>query len=78
MTTMQTSGIKTLLGDPKKAIIKLSVPMIFAMLIQTLYNVIDAIWVSGLGSNALAAVGFTFPFFILAMGCVSFIFTSSI
>ncbi len=52
MTNMQTSGVKTLLGDPKKAIIKLSVPMIFAMLIQTLYSVIDAIWVAGLGSDA--------------------------
>ena len=68
MKTTQTTGVKTLLGDPKKAIIKLSIPMIFAMLIHTLYNVIDAIWVAGLGSDALAAVGFTFPFFILAMG----------
>jgi len=62
MTNTETLGVKTLLGDPKKAILKLSIPMIFAMLIQTLYNVIDAIWVAGLGSNALAAVGFTFPF----------------
>jgi putative MATE family efflux protein len=68
MANEETLGVKTLLGDPKKAIIKLSVPMIFAMLIQTLYNVIDAVWVAGLGSNALAAVGFTFPFYILAMG----------
>ena len=59
----ETKGIQTLLGDPKKAIIKLSLPMIAAMSIQTLYNLVDAIWVSGLGADAIAAVGFVFPFF---------------
>ncbi len=41
--------------------------MIIAMSVQTLYNLADAIWVSGLGANALSAVGFFFPFFIMAM-----------
>jgi len=63
----ETKGVKTLLGDPKKAIIKLSLPMIAAMSLQTLYNLVDAIWVSGLGADALAAVGFVFPFFFIAM-----------
>ncbi|RLG27978.1 MATE family efflux transporter, partial [Methanosarcinales archaeon] len=56
-----------LLGDPKKAIIKLSLPMIVAMSAQTVYNLVDAIWVSGLGADALAAIGFVFPFFFAAM-----------
>ena len=62
----QTKGVKALLGDPKKAILSLSWPMIVAMTVQTLYNLVDAIWVSGLGSDALAAVGFVFP--LLFMG----------
>jgi len=62
-----TEGVKTLLGDPKKAIIKLAWPMIVAMSAHTVYNLVDAIWVSGLGSEALAAVGFFFPFFFMAM-----------
>ncbi len=62
-----TEGVKTLLGNPKKAIIKLSIPMIIAMSAQTLYNLADAIWVSGLGPNSLAAVGYVFPFFFFAM-----------
>jgi putative MATE family efflux protein len=62
-----TKGVKTLLGDPKKAIIKLSIPMIIAMTVQTLYNLVDALWVSGLGPDALAAVGFVFPFFFMAL-----------
>ena len=68
MQYKKTKGVKTLLGDPKKAIIKLSLPMIAAMSVQTIYNLVDAIWVSGLGADALAAIGFVFPFFFLAMG----------
>ena len=66
-TGQQTKGVKTLLGDPKKAIIKLSIPMIAAMSAHTIYNLADAIWVSGKGPESLSAVGFTFPFLFLAM-----------
>ncbi len=67
MTKMEkeTKGVKTLLGDPKKAIIKLAIPMIIAMGVQTIYNLTDAIWVSGLGTNALSAVGFFLPFLMI-------------
>jgi len=58
--------VKTLLGDPKKAILTLSLPMIVAMVVQTLYNLVNRIWVSGLGTEAAAAVGFAFP--LLFMG----------
>lgn len=64
---IQTEGVKTLLGEPKKAIIKLALPMIAAMSVQTIYNFVDAIWVSGLGADALSAVGFFFPFFFMTM-----------
>ncbi|MDH5443440.1 MAG: MATE family efflux transporter [Hadesarchaea archaeon] len=63
----ETEGVKTLLGEPKKAIIKLAIPLIIAMSVQTLYNLVDAIWVSGLGADALAAIGFVFPFFFMAV-----------
>ena len=64
-----TSGVKTLLGDPKKAILKLSGPMIIGMLVQSLYNIADGIWVAGLGSDALAAIGLFYPVF---MGIIAF------
>ena len=63
----ETKGVKILLGEPKKAIIKLAIPMIVAMSATTIYNLVDAIWVSGLGPDALAAVGFFFPFLFVAM-----------
>jgi len=64
---IQTKGVKTLLGDPKKAIIKLAIPMVIAMSVQTIYNFSDAFWVSLLGKNPLAAVGFVLPFFMMAI-----------
>ena len=56
------------MGDPKKAIIKLSGPMIAAMFLMSTYNIVNAIWVAGLGSDALAAVGFVTPLFMILMG----------
>ena len=47
----QTKGVETLLGEPKKAIIKLSIPMIIAMSAHTIYNLVDALWVSGFGQE---------------------------
>lgn len=67
----QTEGTKILLADPKTAILRLSLPMMIAMTLMTLYNVVDAFWVSGLGADALAAVGFSFPLFIITIGLAS-------
>jgi len=76
----KTKGVETLLGEPKKAIIKLAVPMIIAMSATTIYNLVDALWVSGfgqdfftskggieVGTGALAAVGYVWPFFMMMM-----------
>jgi len=57
-------NIEILLGEPKRAIIKLSIPMMIGMSVQTIYNLADGIWVSGLGPEALAAVGLFFPVFM--------------
>ncbi|HRW81828.1 MAG TPA: MATE family efflux transporter [Methanothrix sp.] len=64
----RTKGVETLLGDPKSAILRLSAPMILSMLLFSLYNVVDAFWVAGLGSDALAAIGFVFPFYFVVLG----------
>ena len=64
----EREGIALLTGDPKKAIIKLSGPMIAAMLLMSTYNIVNAIWVAGLGSDDLAAVGFVTPLFMILIG----------
>lgn len=37
-------NVDTLLGNPKKAIIKFSIPMMIGSLIQTLYNFVDGVF----------------------------------
>ena len=63
-----TEGVKTLLGNPKKAVLAMAVPLIIAMIAQSANNLIDAVWVAGLGADALAAVGFVFPLFFVIIG----------
>ncbi len=67
MEKEMTKGVRTLLGDPKKAVVKLSGPMMIGMLTQSLYNIVDGIWVAGLGSGALAAIGLFFPLFMIIL-----------
>jgi len=66
-----TRGVEILRGDPKAAVRKLSGPMIIAMLLMAVYNLADAIWVAGLGADALAGVGFVTPLFIILVGLSS-------
>ena len=61
-------GVDSILGNPKKALWKMSIPLIISLFITSLYSVIDAIWVSGLGADTLAGVGFVSPIFIALMG----------
>lgn len=61
-------NIEILRGNPKKALIKLAVPMIFALLLISLNHIIDRIWVAGLGTDPLAAIGFVSPIFMIIIG----------
>ena len=65
---ISSKGVDSILGNPKTALWKMSIPLIISLFITSLYSVIDAIWVSGLGADALAGVGFVSPIFIALMG----------
>ena len=64
----KSKNIEMITGDPKKAIVKLALPMMLSMLLIMLYNIADSIWVAGLGPDALAAVGFITPLFMVLIG----------
>ena len=64
----KTEGVNSIFGNPKKALISLSKPLIISLFITSLYNIIDAFWVSGLGAEALAGVGYVNPIFIVLIG----------
>lgn len=46
----------------------MSIPLIISMLLVSIYNLADAAWVAGLGSDALAGVGFVTPLFLILVG----------
>ena len=68
MSESKKKNIEMITGDPKKAIVKLAIPMMVSMLLIMLYNIADSIWVAGLGADALAAVGFITPLFMVLVG----------
>ncbi|MGN1205903.1 MAG: MATE family efflux transporter, partial [Eubacterium sp.] len=45
----------------KKLLITMSLPMMASMLVQALYNIVDSIFVSRIGEDALTAVSLAFP-----------------
>ena len=59
-------------GPVMKGLVLISIPIIFANILQTIYQLIDTFWVGRLGTEAVAAVSLSFPilFFLtsLAMG----------
>lgn len=55
-------------GNISKSLLKFGIPMIAAMLVNALYNVIDAYFVSGLGTSAMAAVFVAFPISLIFSG----------
>lgn len=64
----KTEDIDLIVNHPKKAINKLALPIIISNLFMMLNNIIDGIWVSGLGPYPLAAVGFVTPLFLAMVG----------
>jgi len=68
MLSNDSSNVDVMLGNPKQALLRMSVPLIVSLLISSFYNLIDAAWVSGLGADALAGVGFFTPIFMVLVG----------
>lgn len=53
-----------------KALVRLSVPIVFSSVLQTMYQIIDTFWVGRLSADAVAAVSLSFPinFLLIALG----------
>ncbi|WP_405309517.1 MATE family efflux transporter [Methanobrevibacter sp.] len=64
----KNENVEMITGDPKKAINKLSLPIIASMFLILINNIIDSIWVAGLGSEPLAALGYVTPLFLILVG----------
>ena len=61
-------NIESITGNPRNAINKLAFPTIFSLLLMFLNNLIDSFWVAGINANALAALGFISPLYLVIIG----------
>ena len=60
---------KEFIENPKKALWKLSIPMMLGMSVQSLYMLIDTLLISRIvGETSMAALGFAFPYLFIIMG----------
>ncbi len=66
--TTDTHHVHNILGDPRKSTLILSIPIVVALISGAVNNVVDLIWVSGLGVDALSAVGFCVPIHMALVG----------
>ena len=64
----ENTNVDIIRGDPKKAINKLAYPIIGSLLLVMLNNIIDSVWVAGLGADPLAAIGYITPLFMILVG----------
>ena len=64
----RNENIDVITGNPRKTINKLAIPTILSMLLMFLNNLIDSFWVSGINADALAALGFISPLYLVIIG----------
>lgn len=61
-------NVSTLLGDPRKAIRSMVVPLFIALVVVQVNALADRAWCSGLGADALAAVAISAPLYEIITG----------
>ena len=64
----ENKNVALMRGNPETAVKKLAIPIMISMIITALYNIIDGIWVAGLGQAAIAGIGFVTPIFMILNG----------
>ena len=62
------SRLKQFTTNPKKALWTLALPILAGMAIQTVYTLVDMIYIGRLGGDAIAAVAFNMPLLFFVLG----------
>ena len=65
---MANKNVELMRGEPEIAVRKLAIPIMISMLLTASYNIVDGIWVAGLGQAAIAGIGFVTPVFMILNG----------
>ena len=65
---MANKNVEVMRGNPEIAVRKLAIPIMISMLLTASYNIIDGIWIAGLGQAAITGIGFVTPIFMILNG----------
>ncbi|MBW2968105.1 MATE family efflux transporter [Candidatus Woesearchaeota archaeon] len=57
--------LKEFIRRPKRSLIVLAIPVVVGMIVQAMYNIVDTAFIGRVGSEAVAALTFSFPLFFL-------------
>ena len=68
MADQVTKGVQTMLGEPRRAVLSMVVPVFIALLIGYLNSLVDSVWCSSLGVNALSAINLVSSLYFLVVG----------
>jgi len=64
----QSIRLNDFIENPEKGLWKLAVPVMAGMGIQTMYTIVDMIFIGKLSGHAIAAVAFNMPLFFFVLG----------
>ena len=66
----RTRDVENLLSNPRRALLSMSLPLLFALIVENLQTFVDGVWCSGLGSEAMSAISLAQPIYgmIAAVG----------
>mgnify|MGYP006252767165 CR=1 FL=1 len=62
------SRLKDFLANPSKSMWTMAMPIIAGMMVQTLFNVVDIMFIGWLGADEVTAVAFVSPLFFIIIG----------
>lgn len=67
-TNSKESRLKSFSQNPRKALWTLAIPILAGMAIQTVYTIVDMIYIGRLGGESIAAVAFNMPLMFFVLG----------
>jgi putative MATE family efflux protein len=68
LTEKKKNIVDDFVQNPHRALWKLSVPLMFGMAVQTIYSIVDMIFIGRIGGDAIAALSFNMPLLFFATG----------
>ena len=68
INSVSNSRLKSFIENPRRALWTLAIPIMFGMGIQTMYNLVDMIFIGKLGGDAISGIAFNMPLFFLVLG----------